>query len=98
MRFIYMVQFDWSTEDYGEIETELFGTYKRALDHFHTLIQNEKNPALSWVGDQALDEYGNVNEGYELDFLYAEGKTINRGISSIRAIITDILLSTLSSR
>ncbi len=74
MRFIYMVQFDWSTEDYGEIETELFGTYKRALDRFHSLIQNEKNPTLSWVGDQALDENGNVNDGYELDFCFAEGK------------------------
>lgn len=73
MRFVYMIQFDWSTEDYGEIETELFGSYKKALARFRELVQNEKNPTLSWVGEQALDEYDNVNDGYELDFCYAEG-------------------------
>lgn len=73
MRFVYMIQFDWSTEDYEEIEIELFGSYKKALTRFRELAQNEKNPTLSWVGEQALDEYGNVNDGYELDFCYAEG-------------------------
>ena len=38
----------------------------RAFKRFNQIIQNEKNPEMSWVAD-AFDENGEVLDGYELD-------------------------------
>ena len=63
---VYMVQFDWSTEDEGSVETYLFDTYAKALDKFNEIIKSELTPDMSWVAD-AFDKDGNVTDDYEFD-------------------------------
>lgn len=63
---VYGVIFDWSTRDDNQVEIELFDTYPKAFKRFNQIIQNEKNPEMSWVAD-AFDENGEVLDGYELD-------------------------------
>lgn len=67
MKYVYMLQFDWSTNDADGIETELFRNYDDAYTHYKKTIANELNPEMSWVGSEVFDENGNVNDGYELD-------------------------------
>lgn len=67
MKYVYMVQFDWSTTDADGIETELFENYNDAYARYKEIITNELNPDLSWVGSEVFDENGNVNDGYDLD-------------------------------
>lgn len=67
MKYVYMVQFDWSTTDADGIETELVADYDKAYARYQEMIANELNPEMSWVGDEAFDENGEVNEDYELD-------------------------------
>lgn len=64
---IYMILFDWSTTDSDGIETFLFHRFEDAVNKFNKLIEDERNPDVSWVGSEAFDEHGNVNDGYELD-------------------------------
>lgn len=63
---IYMILFDWSTTDSDGIETFLYHRFEDAVDKFNKLIKDERNPDISWVGSEAFDENGNVNDGYEL--------------------------------
>lgn len=67
MKYVYMVQFDWSTTDADGIETELFADYDKAYARYKEMIANELDPDLSWVGDQAFDENGELNEDYEFN-------------------------------
>jgi len=66
-QYTYSVMLDWSTDDCSDIEFMLFSTYKKALKHFKKLIKDECNPKTSWVGLQALNDNGEVNDGYELN-------------------------------
>ncbi len=64
----YIVLFDWSTDDGEGVDIDIFDTYEKAVARFMEIIENEKNPKLSWVGDYAFDENGNLDEkNYELD-------------------------------
>ncbi len=63
---IYMVMFDWSTQDNSDIEVELFDNYQKAYKRFNEIIANEKVFDISWVAD-AFDNKGNLLENYELD-------------------------------
>ena len=67
-RTVYLVQFDWSTDDADGIETFLFNDYDAAYQKFKDLVMEECNPETSWVGDRALDEDKEPNEGYLLDY------------------------------
>lgn len=67
MNYVYMVQFDWSMTDADGIEIELFADYDKAFARYKEMIANELDPNLSWVGDQAFNENGEINEDYELD-------------------------------
>lgn len=66
---VYVIIFDWSTSsaDSSGIEIEVFDTYQKAFDRFNNIIDDEKNPELSWVGSEALDKNGNIKEDYEFD-------------------------------
>ncbi len=64
---IYLILFDWSTNDSDGIETFLYYHFEDALEKLNELIENERNPNLSWVGEEVFDENGDVNDGYELD-------------------------------
>lgn len=75
-KYVYQVILDWATQDDSSVETEVFDTYEKALNHFHKLIDNELNPEISWVGSDAFDENKNLNEDYEFDCnLDASNKT-----------------------
>lgn len=65
MRDVYMVLFDWSTQDDSAVEAELFDTYEKAYGRYQEIITNEKDPELSWVGAEAVDENGNIKDGYD---------------------------------
>lgn len=60
---IYIVTFKWATEDEIEVEEYPFKTIESAKKKYATLIANEKDPDISWVGG-AIDENGLPQEGY----------------------------------
>ena len=64
---IYLILFDWSTNDSDGIETFLYHRFGDALEKLNEIIENERNPDLSWVGEEVFDENGDVKDGYELD-------------------------------
>lgn len=66
---VYVIIYDWSISnaDSSGIEVEVFGTYKKAYDRFNEIIANEKNPNMSWVGIDAVDENGDIKEDYDFD-------------------------------
>ena len=67
-RTVYMVLFDWSTDDADGIETFLFYDYDAAYLKFKNLVADECNPELSWVGSEALTVDNKPNDGYLLDY------------------------------
>lgn len=66
MKYVYMVQLDWSTSDTDGLETELFENYHDAYACFKKRISDELNPEMSWVGE-VFDKNGKVQEDYEFE-------------------------------
>lgn len=66
MDSVYMIRFDWSTDDDRGCEVELYKNYNDAVKRFKKMIENEKNPNLSWVAD-AFKGGRFDDENYELD-------------------------------
>lgn len=66
-KYVYLVTLDWSTEDDKGFEFDICATPEKAFKLFRKRIKEEKNPLLSWVGEEAFAEDGSVNEGYTLD-------------------------------
>lgn len=64
---VYLILFDWSTNDSDGIETYLYSRFEDALEKLNEIIENECNHDVSWVGEEVFDENGDVNDGYELD-------------------------------
>ena len=64
---IYLVLFDWSTDDSDGIETYLYRNYEAARNKMMSLIKDECDANISWVGSEVFDEIVDVNERYELD-------------------------------
>lgn len=64
---IYLILFDWSTNDCDGIETYLYYRFEDALQKLNELIENECDPDLSWVSEEVFDENADVKDGYELD-------------------------------
>ena len=64
---VYLILFDWSTNDSDGIEMFLYSRFEDALEKLNEIIENECNPDVSWVGSEVFDENSDVNEGYELD-------------------------------
>lgn len=48
MKKIYLVLFQYSTDDADGIDTQAFDTYEKAVNRFHELIEAEKQPDMSW--------------------------------------------------
>ncbi len=67
MKSVYMIKFDWSTDDDRGYEIELYKNYDDAVKRFNEMIENEKNPDLSWAADAFKDERFD-DEDYELDY------------------------------
>ena len=64
MNYVYCVLFDWSVEDDAQIETYIFKNYEDAVKKFKKLIETERKPDMSWVGDEAFNSAGKLNKGY----------------------------------
>lgn len=64
---IFLVKFDYSTEDCHDVELQAFTDYDKAYDVFKELIANELNPDVSWVGNITFDDDGDPVGHYELD-------------------------------
>lgn len=67
MENVYTIKFDWSTDDDQGCEVELYKNYDDAVKRFNEMIENEKNPDLSWVSD-SFDDDAFDDENYELDY------------------------------
>lgn len=65
---IYMILFDWSTEDDCGIETYLYNDYDAAHKKFKGLVKDELDPEISWVSARALNKYGKAKKGYVLNY------------------------------
>ena len=64
MDYVYLVQFDWSTEDDANVETSVYRHYKDAYKKYKQLIKNEMNPLYSWVAEEVFYEDGSVQKDY----------------------------------
>lgn len=62
---VYVVSLQFATDDADGVDIEVFGTYDKAVKRFKELIENEKNPEMSWVANAF--ENGVLQHGYELD-------------------------------
>lgn len=62
---VYLVVFDWTTEEGSDVDIEAFSSYEKAAKRFNEHIREEKSD-MSWVHD-AFDEDGNVLDGYDFD-------------------------------
>lgn len=67
MNSVYMIKFDWSTDDDRGCEIELYKSYDDAVKRFNEIIKNEKNPNFSWVAD-AFNGKQFDEENYELSY------------------------------
>ena len=65
---IYIVKFDWSTTDEGDVELHIYEKYEDAYSKFKEIITNELNPSVSWIGELDFDEEGNPLGHYSLDY------------------------------
>lgn len=66
---VYIIIYDWSTSsaDDSSIKVEVFDTYKKAYYRFNEIIANEKNPNMSWIGAEAVNENGEIKKDYAFD-------------------------------
>ena len=62
---VYLVVFDWTTEEGSDVDIEAFSSYEKAAKRFNERIREEKSD-MSWAHD-AFDEDGNVLDGYDFD-------------------------------
>src|SRR5574344_306185 len=63
-KFVYLVQFDYSTNDCGGIENYIFSSYEKAVNKFNEIMEFEKTSEYSWCHYA----YENDNkQDYEID-------------------------------
>lgn len=62
---VYLVVFDWTTEEGSDVDIEAFSSYEKAAKRFNERIREEKSD-MFWAHD-AFDEDGNVLDGYDFD-------------------------------
>lgn len=63
---VYVVMLEWMTSDDQGIDYYLYRNYDKAVNKFNGLIKDECDADISWVGSDAFDENGDVNEGFTL--------------------------------
>lgn len=62
---VYLVVFEWSTEDDSNVDIEAFDSYEKATMRFQERINEEKSD-MSWV-HEAFDENDDILDGYDFD-------------------------------
>ena len=69
MKKVFVVQFDWSTQDAESVDLFIYGSYDKAYEKFKEIICNERNPEMSWVGNVEFDDEGYpIDERYDCDY------------------------------
>ncbi len=61
---VYIVQYEYSTEDEREVKLHVFDTFDKAYQKFQALIVEEMTPDISWIGDLDWKD-GQPPEEYE---------------------------------
>ena len=61
--YVYILQIDYSTDDYEGVETQIFHTREKAVEEFKQQIECEKRQ--TWIQDAYKD--GKLLKGYELE-------------------------------
>ena len=61
--YVYILQIDYSTDDYEGVETKIFHTREKAVEEFKQQILCEKRQ--TWIQDAY--ENGKLKHGYELE-------------------------------
>lgn len=62
---IYLVLFQYCTDDCDGVDTQAYSTYEKAVERFNEIIENEKNTDMSWAGNAF--ENDKLQHNYELD-------------------------------
>ena len=62
---IYLVLFQYCTDDCDGVDTQAFSTYEKAVERFNEIIKNEKKTDMSWAGNAF--ENDKLQKNYELD-------------------------------
>lgn len=62
---VYLVVFEWSTEDDSDVDIEAFDSYEKATMRFLERINEEKTD-MYWV-HEAFDENDDILDGYDFD-------------------------------
>lgn len=62
---IYLVLFQYSDENCDGVDMQAFSTYKKAVERFNEIIENEKNLDIGWAA--YAFENGELQHDYELD-------------------------------
>lgn len=65
MKKIYLVLFQYSTDDCDGVDTQAFSSYEKAVERFNEIVQAEKTPGNSWAANAF--ENGKLQHNYELD-------------------------------
>lgn len=64
---VYVVMLEWITSDDQGIDYYIYRNYRKAVNKFNSLIEDECDSDISWVGDEVFDENGEVNESFTLE-------------------------------
>lgn len=64
---VYVVMLEWQTSDDNGIDYYIYRSYKEAVNKFNSLIEDECDADISWVGSQVFDELGEVRDGFILE-------------------------------
>ncbi len=64
---VYIVMLEWITSDDNGIDYYIYRSYKEAVNKFNSLIEDECDADISWVGSQVFDELGEVRDGFILE-------------------------------
>lgn len=48
---IYLVLFQYCTDDCDGVETQAFSTYEKAVERFNELIKDEKTSDIRWAAN-----------------------------------------------
>lgn len=65
---MYLIIFDWSTDDDNGIETYLYYDHDAAYKKFNEIVNDELDPEMSWVGSRAINKNKKAKKGYVLNY------------------------------
>ena len=67
MEYVYIVLFDWSTDDNSDVEAFVYKNYINAVAKFKAIISDKMNSDRSWVKNVAFNSAGQLNKGFILN-------------------------------